>query len=48
MINLEIPKKLKPLIVNARQVGLGMFRPISRTNVPCGVYSNSRVSYARW
>ncbi|HEX6242235.1 MAG TPA: acyl-CoA dehydrogenase family protein [Polyangiales bacterium] len=30
MINLEIPKKLKPLIVNARQVGLGMFRPISR------------------
>jgi acyl-CoA dehydrogenase len=30
MINLEIPKKLKPLMVNAHQVGLGMFRPISR------------------
>jgi hypothetical protein len=30
MINLEIPKKLKPLITNAHQVALGMFRPISR------------------
>ena len=30
MINLEVPKKLKPLITQAHQVGLGMFRPISR------------------
>ena len=30
MINLEIPKKLKPLITQAHQVGVGMFRPISR------------------
>jgi acyl-CoA dehydrogenase len=30
MIWLETPKKLKPLISQAHQVGLGMFRPISR------------------
>jgi acyl-CoA dehydrogenase len=30
MFNLEVPKKFKPLIANARQVSLGMFRPISR------------------
>lgn len=30
MINLEIPKKLKPLITQAHQVGLNIFRPISR------------------
>jgi acyl-CoA dehydrogenase len=30
MFNLEVPKKFKPLIAQARQVGLGMFRPISR------------------
>jgi acyl-CoA dehydrogenase len=30
MIYLEVPKKLKPLITQAHQVGLGMFRPISR------------------
>ncbi|MDB4988594.1 MAG: acyl-CoA dehydrogenase [Myxococcaceae bacterium] len=30
MINLEIPKKLKPLIAQAHQVGLNVFRPISR------------------
>jgi acyl-CoA dehydrogenase len=30
VINLEIPKKLKPLVTQAHQVGLGMFRPISR------------------
>jgi len=30
MINLEIPKKLKPLITQAHQVGLNVFRPISR------------------
>jgi acyl-CoA dehydrogenase len=30
VINLEIPKKIKPLIMQAHQVGLGMFRPISR------------------
>lgn len=30
MIHLEIPKKLKPLIAQAHQVGAGVFRPISR------------------
>jgi acyl-CoA dehydrogenase len=30
MINLEIPKKLKPLIEQAHQVGLNVFRPIAR------------------
>ncbi len=30
MINLEIPKKLKPLVAQAHQVGKEMFRPISR------------------
>jgi acyl-CoA dehydrogenase len=30
MFNLEVPKKFKPLIAQAHQVGLGMFRPISR------------------
>jgi acyl-CoA dehydrogenase len=30
VINLEIPKKFKPLVMQAHQVGLGMFRPISR------------------
>jgi acyl-CoA dehydrogenase len=30
MINLEIPKKLKPLIDQAHQVGLNVFRPIAR------------------
>src|SRR5947208_2430781 len=30
MINLEIPKKLKPLIAQAHQVGLNVFRPIAR------------------
>jgi acyl-CoA dehydrogenase len=30
MINLEIPKKLKPLINQAHQVGLNVFRPIAR------------------
>jgi acyl-CoA dehydrogenase len=30
VINLEIPKKLKPLITQAHQVSVGMFRPISR------------------
>jgi acyl-CoA dehydrogenase len=30
MINLEVPKKLKPLIMQAHQVGLNVFRPISR------------------
>ncbi|MDB4972086.1 MAG: acyl-CoA dehydrogenase [Myxococcaceae bacterium] len=30
MINLEIPNKLKPLIAQAHQVGLNIFRPISR------------------
>jgi acyl-CoA dehydrogenase len=30
VINLEIPKKIKPLIMQAHQVGVGMFRPISR------------------
>jgi acyl-CoA dehydrogenase len=30
MFNLEVPKKFKPLISQAHQVGVGMFRPISR------------------
>ncbi|HEX5655906.1 MAG TPA: acyl-CoA dehydrogenase family protein [Polyangiales bacterium] len=30
MINLEIPKKLRPLIDQAHQVGLNVFRPIAR------------------
>jgi acyl-CoA dehydrogenase len=30
MINLEIPKKLKPLAMQAHQVALNVFRPISR------------------
>ena len=30
MINLEAPKKLKPLIGNAHQVAMNMLRPISR------------------
>ena len=30
MINLELPKKFKPFVMQAHQVGLGMFRPISR------------------
>lgn len=30
MINLEVPKKLKPLIAQAHQVALSAFRPISR------------------
>jgi acyl-CoA dehydrogenase len=30
MIYLEVPKKLKPLITQAHEVGRGMFRPISR------------------
>src|SRR5688500_8086853 len=30
MINLEIPKKLKPLVMQAHQVALNVFRPISR------------------
>ncbi len=30
MINLEIPKKMKPLIMQAHQVAENMFRPISR------------------
>ena len=30
MINLDVPKKLKPLIAQAHQVGVNIFRPISR------------------
>jgi acyl-CoA dehydrogenase len=30
MIHLEIPKQLKPLISQAHQVGVGLFRPLSR------------------
>ena len=29
-MNIEIPKKFKPVINNARQVALNTFRPISR------------------
>ena len=30
MIHLETPKRLKPLIHQAHEIGAGMFRPISR------------------
>ncbi|MGI9155814.1 MAG: acyl-CoA dehydrogenase family protein [Marmoricola sp.] len=31
MINLEVPKKLRPLVGNAHQVAMNMLRPLSRT-----------------